>query len=149
PTASREAVHQDDAFEAVRQTLARQLGDGLRTLAARDAATWRRITHGHSDVIMGWASKDADFFRLVAETVPLRTSRGRLSMPEYLQASGDVVYYTTRELGSLQEKLLAEARDVPAIDASWFAVPSFLQSYATLHRGLSLVRLDDDLDSLL
>jgi molecular chaperone HtpG len=149
PTASREAVHQDDAFEGVRQTIASQLGRGLRDLAGRNPATWRRIVHGHSDVIMGWASKDADFFRMVADSVPLRTTRGRLSLPEYLEASGNVVYYTTRELGSLQEKVLAEGHDVPAIDASWFAVPSFLASYAALYPGLSLVRLDDNLDTLL
>jgi molecular chaperone HtpG len=149
PTASREAVHQDDAFESVRQTIASQLAKGLQDLAARNPAIWRRIVHGHSDVIMGWASKDAEFFRMVADTVPLRTTRGRLSLPEYLQASHDVIYYTTRELGSLQEKLLAEGHDVPAIDASWFAVPSFLASYAALHQGVSLVRLDDNLDALL
>jgi molecular chaperone HtpG len=149
PTASREAVHQDDAFEAVRQTLAEQLGAGLRHLAAAEPATWRRVVYGHSDVLMGWASKDRDFFRLVADVVPLRTTRGRLALPEYLRASGNVIYYVTRELGSLQEKILAEGRDVPAIDASWFAVPAFLADYAALHPGVSLVRLDDDLAALL
>lgn len=149
PTASREAVHQDDAFEGVRQVLADQLGRGLGGLAAKHPEVWRRIVYGHSDVIMGWASKDGEFFRMVADSVPLRTSRGRLALPDYLDASGNVVYYTTRELGSLQEKVLAEGRDVPAIDASWFAVPSFLERYAALRPGVTLVRLDDDLDALL
>ena len=149
PTASREAVHQDDSFESVRQTLAAQLAQGIGNLADRDPATWRRIVHGHSDVIMGWASKDPRFFRMVAESVPLRTTRGRLSMPEYLQATGKVVYYTTRELGSLQEKVLAEGRELPAIDASWFSVVPFLQSYVSLHPGLSLILLDDNLETLL
>ncbi len=98
---------------------------------------------------MGWAAKDPAFFRMVADSVPLRTSRGRLPLPEYLKASGNVAYYTTRELGSLQDKVLAEARDVPAIDASWFAVPTFLESYAALHPDVRLVRLDDDLETLL
>jgi molecular chaperone HtpG len=149
PTASREALHQDDAFEAVRQTLAAQLSGGLRRLAKAGDAAWRQIVHGHSDVIMGWASKDPEFFRLVADSLPLRTTRGRLPLPEYLKASGNVIYYVTRELGSLQEKLLAEARDVPAIDASWFAVPAFLEGYAALHPQVTLVRLDDDPASLL
>jgi molecular chaperone HtpG len=149
PTASREAVHQDDAFESVRQVLADQLGTGLRRLAREDPTTWRRIVYGHSDVIMGWAAKERDFFRLVAETVPLRTTRGRLALPEYLQATGNVIYYVTRELGSLQEKVLAEARDVPAIDASWFAVTPFLKAYAHAHPEVSLVQLDDALERLL
>jgi molecular chaperone HtpG len=149
PTASREAVHQDDAFEAVRQVLADQLGDGLRRLAAKQPEVWRRIAYGHTDLIMGWASKDDEFFRMVADSVPLRTSRGRIALPEYLEASGNVIYYTTRELGSLQEKVLAEARDVPAIDASWFGVSSFLQHYTRVHPAIGLVQLDDDLDALL
>ncbi len=149
PTASREAVHQDDAFEAVRQILAEQLGDGLRQLGAKQPEVWRQIVYGHTDVIMGWASKDDEFFRMVADSVPLRTSRGRLAFPEYLKASDQVIYYTTRELGSLQEKVLAEGRDVPAIDASWFGVQSFLKRYAEIHRGVRLVQLDDDLDALL
>ena len=113
PTASREAVHQDDAFEAVRQVLAEQLGKGLRTLATGRPESWRQIVYGHTDLILGWASKDADFFRLVANSVPLRTSRGRIALPEYLKISGNVVYYTTRQLGSLQDKVLAEGRDAP------------------------------------
>jgi molecular chaperone HtpG len=149
PTASREAVHQDDAFEAVRQVLAEQLGDGLRKLAAKQTEIWRKIVYGHTDVIMGWASKDDEFFRMVADSVPLRTSRGRLAFPEYLKASGQVIYYTTRKLEALQEKVLAEARDVPAIDASWFGVQSFLERYTQIHRDIRLVRLDDDLDALL
>ncbi len=149
PTASREAVHRDDSFEEVRRVIADQLGRGIRQLAGRDPDAWRRVVHGHSDVIMGWASKDDAFFRMVAESVLLRTSRGRLSMPEYLRASGNVVYFTTRELGSLQDRILAEGRDVPAIDASWFAVTPFLQRYTELHPGLSLVRLDNDPEKLL
>ncbi len=149
PTASREAVHQDDAFAATRRVIEDQLSRGLRDLAARQPAVWRRVVYGHSDVIMGWAAKDAEFFRMVADVVPLRTSRGRLALPDYLKDSGNVVYYTTRELGSLQEKVLAEGRDVPAIDASWFGVPSFLERYAGLHPGVALVRLDDDLEPML
>ena len=149
PTASREAIHQDDAFESVRRVIADQLGGGLRKLQARNPDAWRRITFGHSNVIMGWASQDREFFGMVADSVPLRTSRGRLALPDYLKESGGVIYYTTRELGSLQSKLLAEARDVPAIDASWFAVPTFLEHYAELHSEVRLMQLDADLDALL
>ncbi len=148
PTASREAVHQDDTFETVRRVLAAQVGDGLRAVAARRPEVWRKVTYAHSDVITGWAAQDVDFFRLVADTVPLRTSRGRLTVPEYLTAAGRTVYFTRREMGSLQEKVLAEGRDVPAVDASWFGVPAFLERYAALHPGISLVRLDDDLEAL-
>ena len=149
PTASREAVHQDDAFEAVRHVLADQLSGGLRGLAARQPGTWRQIVYSHTDLIVGWAARDDEFFRLVADSVPLQTSRGRMPLPEYLKASGDVAYYTTSQIGSLQDRVLAEARDVPAIDASWFGVREFLERYAVLRPGLRLARLDDNLDTLM
>ena len=149
PTASREAVHQDDTFEAVRQIIVEQLSDGLRRLARWNPAIWRKIAHGHDDVILGWAPKDSDFFRMVADSVPLRSSRGRITLPEYLRLSGNIIYYTTRELGSLQEKILAEGRDVPVIDASWFGVASFIRRYTEYYSEVGLVQLDDDLETLM
>jgi molecular chaperone HtpG len=149
PTASREGVHQDESFEYVRRVLNEQLNRGLAGLATGEPATWRRVVYAHSDLIVGWASKDDDFFRLVADSVPLGTSRGRMSLPEYLRATSGVAYYTTHQLGSLQDKVLAEARDVPAIDASWFGVREFLERYASRRRDVVLTRLDDTLESLM
>ncbi len=149
PTASREAVHQDDAFFALREVIAKQLRDGLLRIYSAEQAVWQRIVRGHTDIIMAWAAKDDEFFRMVADSVPLRTSRGNIALPEYLKLSRGVVYYTTRELGSLQNKILAEGRDVPAIDASWFGVQPFLERYAIAHSEIRLVRLDDSLESLL
>ncbi len=149
PTASRESIHQDDNFELVRQAIEDQLGQGLRELARDDSPTWKRIVRGHADVIIGWAVSDNEFFDRVEDIVTFRTSRGPLSLREYLEASGGTLYYVTRELGSLQEQMLAEGRDVPAIDASWFAVTPFLEKYASRHPDVSLVQLDGEAEQLL
>jgi molecular chaperone HtpG len=149
PTASREGIHQDENFELVRQALEAQLGRGLQRLAREDPPSWRKVVRGHSDVIIGWAVSNADFFEKVEDIVTFRTTRGPLSLPEYLGQSGGSLYYVTRELGSLQEQLLAEARDVPAIDASWFSVTPFLERYAQRHPDVSLVQLDGESRQLL
>lgn len=149
PTASREGLHQDENFDLVRQALEAQLGDALQDLARDDPATWRKVVRGHSDVIVGWAVNDSSFFEKVEDIVTFRTTRGPLSLPEYLEQSGGTLYYVTRELGSLQEQLLAEGRDVPAIDASWFSVAPFLEKYARRHEGIELVRLDGEAQNLL
>lgn len=142
PTASREGIHQDEHFESVRQALEEQLSLGLRRLAQEQPARWKQLVTGHSDVIVSWAVKDNEFFERVQDIVPFRTTRGLLSLPDYLQLSGGSLYYVTRELGSLQEQVLAEGRDVPAIDASWFAVTPFLEKYAARHQEVGLVQLD-------
>jgi molecular chaperone HtpG len=149
PTASREGIHQDENFESVQQALEEQLGQDLRRLARDDVETWRRLVRGHSDVITSWAVKDNEFFERVADLVVFRTTRGLLNLPDYLRQSNGQLYYVTRELGSLQEQLLAEGRDVPAIDASWFAVTPFLEKYAARHADVSLVQLDGEAESLL
>jgi molecular chaperone HtpG len=149
PTASREGIHQDENFELVRQALEEQLALGLQQLARDDPATWRKVVRGHSDVIIGWAVSDADFFEKVEDIVTFRTTRGPLSLPEYLEQSGGSLYYVTRELGSLQEQVLAEGRDVPAIDASWFSVTPFLERYAQRHPDVNLVQLDGESQQLL
>jgi molecular chaperone HtpG len=149
PTASREAVHRDDSFECVRRVIHQQLEPALTELSATEPETWRHIVYAHSDLILGWSSRDADFFRLIADSVPLQTSRGRMSLPEYLRETRGVIYFTKHQLASLQDKVLAEARDVPAVDASWFGVLEFLQRYADTHRDVVLTGLDDSLDSLM
>ena len=149
PTASREGIHQDENFELVRQAVEEQLGDGLRELARTEPDVWKRVVRGHADVIIGWAVNDNEFFERVEDIVTFRTSRGPLSLREYLDLSGGSLYYVTREMGSLQEQMLAEGRDVPAIDASWFAVTPFLEKYAQRHPEVGLVRLDGEAEQLL
>jgi molecular chaperone HtpG len=149
PTASRESLHQDDNFDLVRRAIEAQLGEALRDLARDDASTWRKVVRGHSDVIIGWAVSDKDFFDKVEDIVTFRTTRGPLSLPDYLDQSGGALYYVTRELGSLQEQVLAEGRDVPAIDASWFSVTPFLERYAQKHPDVNLVQLDGEAQQLL
>jgi molecular chaperone HtpG len=149
PTASREDIHQDENFESVRQALEEQLGQGLLDVARRQPETWKRLVRGHSDVIVSWAVKDNEFFERVEDIVTFRTTRGPLSLPEYLELSGGTLYYVSRELGSLQEQLLAEGRDVPAIEAAWFAVTPFLEKYAARHPDVGMVQLDGASEELM
>ncbi|HEX9998581.1 MAG TPA: ATP-binding protein [Abditibacterium sp.] len=149
PTASREDLHQDDNFEATRAALEIQLAQGLQDIAQNDPDAWEKIVRGHTDLITGWAARDDAFFDAVSDIVTFRTSRGALTLPQYLSESGGDFYYTTRELGSLQERLLAEGHGVPVIDASWFGVQPFLAKYALRTRDCDLIRLDGEAQNLL
>lgn len=149
PTASREGLHQDDNFDLVRRAIEEQLTRGLRQLSQEDPAIWKKVVRGHADVITGWAVSDNEFFEQVQDIITFRTTRGPLSLPEYLALSRGTIYYVTRELGSLQEQLLAEGRDVPAIEASWFSVTPFLEKYAQRHENVALVQLDGESDTLM
>jgi molecular chaperone HtpG len=149
PTASREAIRQDETYAAVQKAIEKHLTDALRQIASDDPPLWRKIVLRHSDIITGWAVRDNAFFDEVADIVTFRTSRGRISLPEYLEITGDTLYYATHELGSLQEQLLAEGQDAPVIEAVWFAVHPFLLRYAERQGNIKLVRMDGDVSSLL
>lgn len=144
PTASREGLHQDDMYDMVRQAIEEQLVAGLKQVAQSDPERWRSIVRGHADVITGWAVMDNRFFDEVADILSLRTSRGAMTIREYLELTGSKLYYVSRELGSLQEQMLGEGFDVPVIDGSWFAVKPFLEKYAARHQDISLVQMDGE-----
>lgn len=149
PTASREDIHEDETFLSVQQALEAQLVEGLRKVAEEEPVIWKKIVRGHSDVITGWAVQDNEFFDRVADLVAFRTTRGLLSLPEYLALTNGSIYYVTREMGSLQEQVLGEGRGVPVVDASWFAVTPFLQKYSDLKQNINLVQMDGEASQLL
>lgn len=149
PTASRESVHQEENYVFVQQAIEKQLGAGLKAIAENEPTTWRKIIRGHTDVIVGWAVTSDEFFRFVADLVTFRTTRGHLTLPEYLELTNGTLYYVTKEIGSLQEQLLAEGHDVPVIDASWFAVTPFLHKYANWRSNIQLSQLDGESKQML
>ncbi|MDB2686692.1 ATP-binding protein [Mariniblastus sp.] len=150
PTASREDLHQDESFEFVRKAIEQQLLHALADVAKTDTALWHQILLAHSDIIMGWVVKEPSFFEAVADELTVRTSRGRLTMSEYLQQSSNRIYLVSKQFGSMQAQLLAEGRDVPVIDATWFAVKPFLEQYAQRSSPpLEIIEFDSDVQDLL
>jgi molecular chaperone HtpG len=149
PTASREDIRQEDNFTFVQQALEQQLLEGLQAIAVNTPSVWRQIVQGYRNVIMGWATRDNDFFESVADIVTFRTTRGQMSLPDYLDLTGGTLYYVTREMGTRQEQLLGEGFGMPVIDASHFVDPVFLQRYADFRPNTHLVQLDNDANKLM
>lgn len=142
PTVSREQVRRDDTFFLVQAAIQDQLVAHLQHLAKNDPGAWRNIVIAHNDLIKGWALQSPQFFKAICDLVTFETSRGRLTMQDYLQASGGDIYYFVEERGALQEKILYEARGLVVIDASRFAEEAFLQTYARTHPGVHLRQLE-------
>lgn len=149
PTASREELHQDDNFMFIQQAIEEQMLKGLRRIADEDPTKWKQIVRGHADVIMGWAVQDNEFFEQVSDIITFRTTRGQISLRDYLKETDNKIYYVTRQMGSLQERLLGEGHGVPVIDASWFAVTPFLKKFAGRTPNVELVQLDGESNQLM
>jgi len=150
PTASRESLHQEESFMAVRQALETQLLTELRRVAYEQPHVWRRIVLAHTDLVLGWVTVNDEFFDQVADLLPVQTSRGAMLLKDYLARTENTFYYVTQQIGSLQDQLLGEGFEVPVIDASWFAVRPFLEKYASrLPVPPRLVQMDGDAKRLM
>lgn len=142
PTASREELRREEMYLLVQQALEQQLSAGLQHIARTDTMRWKQIVRGHRDVIMGWAEKNNDFFEHIASIITFRTTRGQLTLPDYLAQTDQSVYYVTRTMDSKQEQILGEGFGMPVLDASYFGEVGFLQKYVDYHPNIRLVQMD-------
>jgi molecular chaperone HtpG len=149
PTASREALVHDDAYEMVAQAIDCQLQEALRSIARHQPDKWKEIVSLHGNSLLAWAEDDWEFQILIEDLLLLNSSQGPQTLPDYLAASDGVIYFCTRQLGSLQERVMSESHGLPVLDASARAVKAFLERYAGRHPNTRLVQLDGDLAHLL
>ncbi|HLZ25298.1 MAG TPA: hypothetical protein VKQ30_24520 [Ktedonobacterales bacterium] len=133
PTASRETLRHDEIFEAVRDGIARQLLAHFETLAEMAPVDWATIVQAHNDLIKGWAIRSPDLFTRVADLVSFKTSRGILTLPEYLQENPGRIFYYDDDEGVTQALALFEARRLAVVDARWFADTAFLKRYGEVY----------------
>jgi molecular chaperone HtpG len=144
PTASREQIQRDENYALVQRALDEQLARGLARLAAENPPVWRQIVDSHRDLMIGWAVKSPDFFEKIRDIITFRTTRGMMTLKDYLDLSDGTIYYSSHPAGALQDQVLSEGFGRPVIDASYFAEPAFLNEYALSNPGVRVVALDSE-----
>lgn len=133
PTASRESLRHDDIYAAVHDALARQLLEHFEALAEHAPLDWAAIVQAHNDLIKGWAIRSLELFTRVADLVSFKTSRGQLTLPEYLHENPGRIFYYDDDEGVTQALALFEARRLAVVDARWFADTAFLKRYSEVY----------------
>lgn len=133
PTASRETLRHDEIYTSIREALGQALLAHFTHLAEQAPLDWSAIVQAHNDLIKGWAIRASDFFLHVADLVTFKTSRGQLTLPEYLHENPGRVYYYHEDEGATQALALFEARRLAVIDARWFADTAFLKTYGEVY----------------
>ncbi len=139
PTASREDLQRDAAFDRVQQQVREALIDGLGELARREPATWRRILHRHNEALLGAAIADDRLFDLVAEQATLPTSQGDLGIARILERSRGRLYVSHSERGGFEE-LLFRALAIPVIKGVRYGALPIARRWAE-RQGVQLVVL--------
>lgn len=136
PTASRESLMKDAAYERSKEVVRRALSEGLAAIAVHDRPTWRRILLRHNEALLGAAIADPSLFDVLAEEVTVPTSEGDRTMPAVVRASGSRVCVSQGEGGGFEE-LLFRALKVPVVRGHRYGALSFAREYCR-RRGVQL-----------
>lgn len=124
PTASRETLQKEAHFQATASLLHGALISGLRELANKEQATWRRVLLRHNEALLGAALADADLFDLLADDLRLPTTEGELTMPALVKRGKGKVYVSTGDENGA-DVVLYRALGKPVINGVRFAAMPF------------------------
>lgn len=86
PTASREALYEDDTLAAVRDALGERLRDWLAQLAASDPGTLNRFLAVHHLAVKALARYDDQLLRMLLPWLPFETTDGSVTLDEFANA---------------------------------------------------------------
>lgn len=139
PTASREDLQRDAAYDRAQAQLLDALVEGLGEIARREPASWRRILSRHNEALLGAAICDDRLFALIAEEATLPTSQGDLGLARILERSHGKIYVSQAERGGFEE-LLFRALAVPVVQARRYGALAVARRWAE-RRGIPLVML--------
>lgn len=139
PTASREDLRQDQAYEDVAADLRDTLIDGLAETSKREPELWRSVVSRHNEALLGAALSDDRLFAILQDDLRVPTSEGDLGVQDILHRSKGKVYVSLGERGSAEETLF-RALKVPVVLGFRFAALPFAQRVAEA-RGAVMVRL--------
>jgi molecular chaperone HtpG len=134
PTASRESLIEDAAYDAHSAALHQALLEGLSHIAGKEPATWRRILSRHNEALLGAALVDDRLFGLVADDVTVPTTEGDFTLPALIERCGGKVYVTQSDSAGI-ESVLLRALKLPVVLGQRFGAAPFCTRYAKERRG--------------
>lgn len=97
PTASREALYEDEVLLATQEVLGRAVRAWLLGLLSRRDRVAARFVETHHLAVRALATTDDEMLDLVAEVLPFETTDGRRTLAEVHASHGKITYARTIE----------------------------------------------------
>jgi HSP90 family molecular chaperone len=140
PNAARDNVIRNAALAAVQQTLSDLIVRELTELSQRDHQRFIDIMRWHSYhlLAMSVVEEYEEFFRAVADLMPLESDQGPITVAEYLRTApprsdgSRLIYYITERGSANQYFLLAGARSMRVFNCAEPFSERFLKRYAEI-----------------
>jgi molecular chaperone HtpG len=141
PTASREALYEDDRLDAVRTQLGERIRGWLLDLSATDPDLLSRFLAVHHLGVKALATRDDEMLRLVDAWLPTETSRGMMPLREFRQGASMLRYVeTVDEFRALTA--IASAAGTPIVNAGYAYDTEILERLPRIEPELRVRRLD-------
>jgi molecular chaperone HtpG len=134
PTASRESLQKDEAYQAVQERVREALVEGLRGLAGEQPATWRTVLRRHNEALLGASLCDPRLYELLCDELTVPTSQGDLPVATVLARSGGRLHVSQADRGGFEE-LLFRALKVPVVQGVRYGALPFCREYAQRRHG--------------
>lgn len=151
PNAARDNVVRNEVLSAVQAVLAKRITNELTTLSRDDRPRFIEIMKWHRYHVLAMAVQvqHEDFFRAIANLVPLECGEDSITIPEYLAIAPrrtdgmPIIYYITEVGSAAQYQLLSSARGIRVFDCATGFAELFLERYVETWPGMAqLVRFD-------
>jgi len=138
PNAARDNVIRNAALAAVQQALGWLIVRELTELSQRDHDRFIDIMRWHSYHLLAMSVQEdyEEFFRAVADLMPLESDQGPITVAEYLRTASPrsdgsrLIYYITERGSANQYFLLASARSMRVFNCAEPFAERFLKRYA-------------------
>ncbi|GAA1950892.1 HSP90 family protein [Catenulispora subtropica] len=143
PTASREALYEDDRLAAVRDALGSRLRDWLAGLAATDPTRLNRLLAVHYLGVKALARFDDDLFALTLPWLPFETTAGRVPLTEFADRHR-VIHLTAGDEEFQQVAPIAAAAGLGVVNGGYTYDAELVRKLPRALPGVVVADLDPD-----
>ncbi|MGV9574259.1 HSP90 family protein, partial [Streptomyces nigra] len=143
PTASREALYEDETLAAVREALGERVRSWLTGLAAGDPERLAAFLAVHHLGVKSLARHDREMLRTMLPWLPFETTDGRLSLEEFARRH-PVVHFTRTVEEYRQVAPIASAQGVGVINGGYTYDSELVEALPSVRPGTVVAELDAD-----
>ncbi|MFE3618280.1 HSP90 family protein, partial [Streptomyces anulatus] len=141
PTASREALYEDDLLESTREALGNRIRDWLVELSTSDPSALHRFLRIHDLGVKALALHDDDMLRLVDRWLPVETNAGQIPLAEFRRRFG-AVRYTPSVEEFRQLAAVASAAGIGLVNGGYSYITDILERLPAIDPEIRVLRLD-------
>jgi molecular chaperone HtpG len=141
PTASREALYEDETLAAIRDALGARIRDWLTGLSASDPALLHRFIATHHLAVKALARYDDDLLKLLLPWLPFETTDGNVTLEEFARAHPVLLVTQTVE-EFRQVAPIAAAAGLGVVNGGYAYDRDLVHRLPEIRPGSSVVDLD-------